>query len=340
MSKLLDLESLDEYLKAQLNGLDGRPEVHQYRGGASNLTFRLDYPERSLIVRRAPPGTKAKGAHDMLREARILSGLRPQFGRVPEVYLACDDTEVIGAPFYVMEKLDGLILRGDLPEGLEVSPEQAARLCESLVETWVALHAVDVADPALAWLDRGTGYVGRQIGGWSKRYRAARTPDAPDFEAVMGWLADHPEDSDHCLIHNDFRFDNLVLDRERPEEVVGVLDWELATIGDPLMDLGAALAYWVQSDDDPGFHVIRRQPTHIPGMFSRDELVGRYLELSGRSVDDFVFYEVYGLFRLAGIAQQIYYRYYHGQFGDEQFADFVKAVQYLEVRCNNIISNQ
>lgn len=333
---LLNLRELDAFLKSELE-LAGSPAVHRFQGGASNLTFRLTYPDRQLIVRRPPPGTKARGAHDMLREARILEGLRPQFDKVPEVYLTCDDERICGAPFYVMEPIDGLILRGDVPEGLELEEGRAGRLCESLVETWVALHAVATDRPELAWLDRGTGYVQRQIAGWTRRYRDARTPDVPDFEAVMDWLADHPEDTERCLIHNDFRFDNLVLDPAQPERVIGVLDWELATVGDPLMDLGAALAYWVQADDEPGFHLIRRQPTHVPGMYTREQILDRYRVLSGRDIGDFTFYEVYGLFRLAGIAQQIYYRYYHGQFGDKQFAAFGKAVAYLETRCIKII---
>lgn len=334
MTLPFDLQRVDAYLKQRLDGLDGTPEVTAFQGGASNLTFRFVYPARRLILRRPPPGRKAKGAHDMGREYRILNGLRPHFPRVPRTYLCCDDEDIAGAPFFVMEELEGVILRGDLPADMSISEFEAEKLCDALIDTLVDLHKVDMVHAELTWLERGEGYVGRQISGWTRRYRDARTPDAAAFDEVIDWLERHqPEDRPHCLIHNDFRFDNLVLDPDQLHVVVGVLDWELATAGDPLMDLGASLAYWVQADDDPKFQMLRRQPTHLPGMLSREQLVARYLQAAEIELDDFSFYEIYGLFRLAGIAQQIYYRHYHGQFRDDRFAQFIHAVNYLEQRC-------
>ena len=189
-------------------------------------------------------------------------------------------------------------------------------------------------------MNKGEGYVRRQVEGWSTRFRNARTDDAPDSEQVMAWLAEHqPADVGHCLIHNDFRFDNLVLDRDDPTRPIGVLDWEMATVGDPLMDLGGTLSYWVQDDDDEFFRQFRRQPTQLPGMLSREQVVDYYCTEMGFSMtaEQWRFYEVFGLFRLAVIAQQIYYRYFHKQTTNESYAIFGPATQYLEVRCRSII---
>jgi aminoglycoside phosphotransferase (APT) family kinase protein len=325
-------------------GLDGVPDVRQFSGGASNLTYLLRYPRRDLILRRPPRGAKARSAHDMSREFTIQSRLRPAFGYVPAMVAFCDDPAVIGSDFYVMERLEGTILRQDLPAGLTLDPAQARILCTNALDVLVDLHRVDPAAVGLDRLGRGEGYVGRQVAGWSDRYRRARTDDAADYGPVTAWLdGNQPPDSDSCLIHNDFRFDNLVLGTDPssgpPLEVVGVLDWEMATVGDPLMDLGGAMAYWVQADDDETFSMFRRQPTHLPGMFTRAEAVAFYCARTGRSVsaEQWRFYEVFGLFRLGVIAQQIYYRYFHGQTHNEAYAVFGPAARYLAVRCRRLV---
>jgi aminoglycoside phosphotransferase (APT) family kinase protein len=296
-------------------GIDGTPEVLQFVGGASNLTYLLRYPSgRDLILRRPPTGTKARGAHDMRREHDIQRALAPVFPPVARMVAYCGDEGVVGSEFYVMERLVGTVLRRDLPPELGLDEAGVAALCRNAVDVLVALHEVDVQAAGLDGLDRGDGYVDRQVGGWSERYRRARTPDVPDLEATMAWLDAHrPTDRPHTLIHNDFRFDNLVLDPSDPTRVVGVLDWEMATVGDPLMDLGGALAYWAQADDDPAFLALRRQPTHSPGMLTRDGVLDRYLGARGLDVtpEQWRFYEVFGIFRLAGIAQQIYFRFHH-----------------------------
>lgn len=335
-----DVEAVRAWLADNGCTLDGTIAVQQFGGGASNLTYSLRAGDQDLILRRPPTGRKAKGAHDMGREFRIQQGLSGVFPLVPEMVALCEDESVLGAPFYVMRRIDGLILRRDLPEGVELDEHQARRLCTNALDVLIDLHKVDLGATPLTDLDRGPGYVERQVSGWSKRFAAARTPDVGDFEAVMSWLDEHqPADLEHTMIHNDFRFDNLVLDRTDPTRVIGVLDWELATVGDPLMDLGSTLAYWVQADDDEFFQGFRMQPTHLPGMLARNEAAHYYLDAFGISLSDqdALFYEVFGLFRLAVIAQQIYYRYFHKQTTNERYAIFGPATQYLESRCRRLI---
>ena len=316
------------------------PEVSQFSGGASNLTYVLRSPGVDLVMRRPPAGTKARGAHDMKREYRVQAALRAVYPLVPRMVGLCEDHSVIGSDFYVMERVEGVILRKEIPRELRLDRVTTRRLAESAVDALVELHSVDISAAGLDDLDRGDGYVRRQVEGWSARYRRARTPDVPDFVPVMKWLSAHqPEDVGHCLIHNDFRFDNLVLDPADVPHVIGVLDWEMATVGDPLMDLGGALAYWVQEGDGPVFTAFRRQPTNAPGMLTRQQVVERYAEKSGLEIDagSWRFYEVFGLFRLAVIAQQINHRYYHGQTTNPAFRAFRPAVSFLEQRCLRII---
>ena len=319
----------------------GTPEVRQFPGGASNLTYLLRYPDRELILRRPPNGAKARGAHDMRREFTIQSGLAPVFGYVPPMVAFCDDPAVLGSDFYVMSRLEGTILRRDLPPGMTLTTEEAETLCTGFLDVLVELHDVDPGAAGLADLGRGDGYVGRQVRGWSDRFRAARTENVGDLEAVMAWLdREQPADVATCVIHNDYRLDNVVLATGTDAlQVVGVLDWEMATLGDPLMDLAGAMAYWIQGDDDADFQAFRRQPTHLPGMLSRSEMVDYYTARRGLPVtpEQWRFYEVFGLFRLAVIAQQIYYRFHHGQTTNPAYARFLPVVHYLDRRCARLI---
>ena len=320
--------------------LEGTPDVRQFPGGASNLTYLLSYPNRELILRRPPSGVKAKSAHDMSREFTIQSKLAPVFSYVAGMVAFCEDQDVIGSDFYVMERLDGTILRRDLPEGLTLPPEDARTLCTRFLDVLVELHSVEPSSAGLDDLGKGSGYVARQVGGWSHRFRQARTDNVGDYERVMAWLDEHqPADVATCVIHNDFRLDNVVLAPDDPLRIVGVLDWEMATLGDPLMDLGGALAYWIQADDEEAFRMLRRQPTHVPGMLTRAEMVDHYTSQMGLSVtpEQWRFYEVFGLFRLGAIAQQIYYRYHHGQTTNEDSAAFLPVVQHLDERCNRLL---
>ena len=331
---------------ADAAGLGERPGVRQFTGGASNLTYLLRYPTRDLILRRAPSGTKARGAHDMRREYVIQSALAPAFPYVAPMVGFCDDTSVIGGDFYAMERIDGLIPRATWPAGVELTPAQARRLCLNVADVYAELHSVDVAgvDPAgtgLAALGKGNGYVRRQVDGWSTRFRDAHTPDNPEFTDVMAWLDAHqPGDVATCVIHNDFKIDNLVFSHDDPTRVVGVLDWEMATLGDPLMDLGGALAFWIQADDSDELRMTKRVPTDLPGMITRDEFMRAYCERMGfdLTAEQWRFYEVFGLFRNAVIAQQIYYRYFHGQTTNEMFALFGPAVQILDRRIAEVLA--
>jgi aminoglycoside phosphotransferase (APT) family kinase protein len=335
-----DVQAVRAWLAGQGTVLGDDVEVQQFGGGASNLTYSVRDDRHDLILRRPPGGRKARGAHDMGREYRIQDGLAGVFPLVPEMVALCEDESVIGSPFYVMRRVDGLIPRRDLPPGVELDEGQARSLCTNALDVLIDLHGVDVDATPLAAMNRGDGYVERQVSGWSRRFRDARTDDVGDYEAVMVWLGEHqPGDVAHCLIHNDFRFDNLVLSREDPTRPVGVLDWEMATVGDPLMDLGGTMAYWVTDHDDDFFREFRRQPSNLPGMFTREEAVAYYCERTGHALSEeqWRFYEVFGLFRLGVIAQQIYYRFFHGQTTNEAYARFGPAARYLEHRCRAVI---
>lgn len=323
------------------DGLAGTPDVRQFPGGASNLTYGLTWPGDDgpdLILRRPPGGAKAQGAHDMGREHRIQAALAPVFPLVPQMVAHCDDESVIGSPFYVMTRVEGVIPRRDL--GLDLDPLKTAALCQDVWEVLIDLHSVDLDAAGLRDLGKGEGYVARQVAGWTARLGNAATDDLGDWAAITDWLdREQPDDVATCLIHNDFRFDNLVLSPGEPVRVAAVLDWEMATLGDPLMDLGGSMSYWVQDDDDEFFRQFRRQPSNAPGMWTRQQIVDHYCQRMGFAVtaDQWRFYEVFGLFRLAVIAQQIWYRYYHRQTTNEAYAVFGPAVGALEQRCRWIL---
>ena len=328
-----DVAAMHAWLHSYIN-IDELPEVLQFRSGASNLTYLLQYPGRELVLRRPPVGTKAVSAHDMKREYLIQSRLHSVYSLVPGMIALCEDHSVMGSDFYVMERVVGQIFRRDIAQ--EITASDIEVMADSLISGLVQLHGVDAS--ILGELNKGPGYVARQVQGWSKRYRNALTDDVPDGEKIMAWLeTNKPEDVDSCIIHGDWRIDNVVFDLEH-SRIAGVLDWELATVGDPLMDLGSALAYWVDHDDEPGFAALRRQPSHLPGMPTREQFVAKYLQLSGRKCDDFTFYEVFGLFRLAVIIQQIWARYSAGQTTNPAFAGFGEAVNTLINRAEGKIA--
>jgi aminoglycoside phosphotransferase (APT) family kinase protein len=334
-----DVARVDAYLKQHVGDLQGMPLVQQFPGGASNLTYLLGYANRELVLRRPPRGAKPGAAHDMLREARVMRALKPSYPYVPAVLACCDDPAVLGQDFYVMERFYGTILRRDLPAELHLDRGDVRRLCLGFVDRLVELHQVDASQPPLRELGKGEGYIARQVAGWSERWRQAGTEGSDPCEDVLAWLEVHQPAHDNaaCVIHNDYRFDNVVLAPDDPLRIVGVLDWEMATIGDPLMDLGSSLAYWVQADDDKTFQSFRRQPTHEPGMLTRAEVVAYYGERSGLDVARFGFYEVFGLFRLMVIIQQIFRRYALGQTTNPQFAGFGDAARYMGLRCRRLI---
>lgn len=330
--------NINETQLGDIGALQGEMKVSQYSGGASNWTYCLSFDNTSLILRRPPAGTKAKGAHDMGREYRLQSSLMPVYNKVPKMLGYTDDESVIGAEFYVMQKIDGIIPRKHFPRGVNLSAEQARKLCEVALDELISLHNVDYKAANLAHIAKGEGYAERQISGWINRYSKAKTWNVPSGKKIMLWLENNmPSKETICITHNDYRFDNLVLDTQDPTNILGVLDWELATLGDPLMDLGNSLAYWIEADDDFLAKSTQRQPTHLPGMMTRQEVINYYCEKQNLEPKDFAFYQVYGLFRLAGIVQQIYYRYHHKQTRNKAYKNMWVFVHYLLYRCNKVI---
>lgn len=338
----LDTDMIGSYLRDRIAGLHGEMKVSQFPSGFSNLTYLISIGDREMVLRRPPFGKKAKTAHDMGREYRMLKALRPYFRYCPEVLHFCDDHGIMGCDFYVMERIQGIILRKKFPVGLELTPDENRKLCERLVEVHAELHNLDWKAAGLEDFGNPSGYVKRQVDGWIRRYRDSKTPDAPDFEKLMQWLEDNmPPDTDRpSIIHNDYKFDNVVLNEADPLRIIGVLDWEMATVGDPLMDLGSSLAYWVNHDDPDYLKAASQLATFMPGMMKRKDIVEYYAKLAGRDVSGFLYYYCFGLFRLAVIAQQIYYRYYHGQTRDKRFEMLILIVLALYEASGKLISGE
>lgn len=334
----LDLGRLSAYLRATLPVPVDTLAVEQFPGGHSNLTYLVRVDGQEYVLRRPPFGNQVKSAHDMGREFRVLSALAPVFPPAPRPVLYCDDPSVLGAPFYLMERRRGIVLRRMLPEDFRLDAATASELSAALLDTLAALHRLDYRAIGLGEFGKPEGYVARQVRGWTERYHAAETEAIPEMDAVAVWLAEHlPPERGAAVIHNDFKFDNLLLDPERPSRVVAVLDWEMATIGDPLMDLGTALAYWVEPNDPAEFRAVALGPTTLPGMWSRARLVDEYAHRTGVAVENVDFYFVYGLFKLAGVLQQIYARFVRGHTHDERFAGMNRTVAILARQAARVV---
>ena len=327
----LDVARLADYLATALPGASRELSVEQFLHGHSNLTYLIKVGADEWVLRRPPFGNRVKTAHDMGREYRILSRLCHVYPQAPRPVLFCEDEAILGAPFYLMERKSGVILRGSPSPDRAIPPDLVRRLCETLVDRMAELHALDYRAAGLEDLGKPQGYVERQVAGWTKRYQDARTDLIPDIDRTINWLAENrPAESQAAtMIHNDFKFDNLVLDPTELTKIVAVLDWEMATLGDPLMDLGTTLAYWTEaSDPEPLQHHIVG-PTRVPGSLTRRELVERYALVTGRDVTSMLFCYVCGLFKVAVIAQQIYARYKRGTTSDPRFAVFNQLVAAL-----------
>jgi aminoglycoside phosphotransferase (APT) family kinase protein len=324
----LDLASLGAFLQSRFADWTGPVVVEQFPQGYSNLTYLVRIGQRELVLRRPPVGARIKTAHDMGREFRILSHLAGVYPKAPRPLAFCADESVLGAPFYVMERVSGVILRARPPAGIDLDPPLLRRLSESFIDGLAELHAVDLAAAGLSDLGRPEGYVARQVEGWTKRYQNARTDDIADLERTASWLQEHkPAESGACLIHNDYKYDNLVLDPADLSRIRAVLDWEMATLGDPLMDLGSALGYWVDGDDPEDWRRHSFGVTTLPGNLTREQLIERYAARSGRAVRHAVFLYAYGLFKIAVIVQQIYARYKQGLTRDARFARLIEIVR-------------
>ena len=322
----LDAVRLRAWLSSVVAGMDGEIEIRQFPSGFSNLTYLVKCDDYQFILRRPPVGSKVKAAHDMKREYRILSALHPVYPAAPKPLAYCDDQEVIGAPFYIMERIQGVILRGKKPEGFDCTPELAKRCCETFVDNLVHLHAVDYNAIGLADLRKEGSFTQRQVDGWINRYRGSQTDDIPAIEQLATYLKKNcPEDTDAVFIHNDYKFDNIVLAPDKLSHIIGVLDWEMCTIGDPLMDLGVVLSYW-NEPKDISIGMVPCFLTLEPGCMTRQEVVNAYWERTGRDVSNIMFYYIYGLLKLSVIAQQIYFRYKQGLTKDERFAGLIYVV--------------
>jgi len=325
-----DPERLRPFLAAAFPDAAGPISVRQFQKGHSNLTYLVALGDREAVLRRAPFGAKVKSAHDMRREFTILSAIQEVYPRVPRPIAFCDDESVIGARFYLMERVRGLILRGDAALRGSFTPELLSASSTALVDNLVDLHAIDLVRTGLLSLGRPEGYVSRQVSGWTDRYFRARTDEIPAMESIAAWLAGHmPPEGGATLVHNDYKYDNVVLDPADPTRVVAVLDWEMATVGDPLMDLGTMLGYWIDADDPEEMRARPSGPTFLPGSLTRVQVVERYQRRTGRAVGSALFHYVFALFKIAVIVQQIYKRYVEGHTSDPRFAQLGRWVAVL-----------
>jgi len=321
--------TLKKYLQENnlIENVDSLLEVSQFSTGFSNLTYLLQIENKEMVLRRPPFGASKRG-HDMGREYKVLSGLNKTFPKVPKVYAYTEDDSVLGASFYVMEKIDGIILSSKEAKKRNVSPEEFPTIAKNWMSTFVELHQVDYEAIGLGDLGRPEGYVERQVRNWGKQYLKAATDDIPEAEKVMKWLDENqPTTYDHALIHNDYKYDNVVFKDDTWQEVNAILDWEMSTLGDPLMDLGTSIAYWSMATDADIIVNGWPSPTTMEGNPGRNELVEMYAQLSGRPINNLVFYYAFGLFKIAVIIQQIYYRYDKGFTQDERFANLNQATQ-------------
>jgi aminoglycoside phosphotransferase (APT) family kinase protein len=336
----LDLTALEQYLRGHLPELIGEAplskatiELEQFPGGHSNLTYLVRLGGREFVLRRPPVGPVAPTAHDMPREYRLLSAIHPFFDLAPRPYLLCEDPSVVGVPFYLMERRRGLVVRREIPSQIGDNLELRRRVSESLVDTLARLHRVDIYASGLVSIGKPIGFVTRQVRGWTDRWQRSKTTELPEIDSVIKWLEDRipPEpDPEHgrpaTLVHNDFKLDNVMLDPNDPARVVAVLDWEMCTVGDPLIDFGIFLCYWAQKDDPEARRDSISPVTTEPGWMTRADIIDRYEIQTGRDLSGIAFYETFALFKVAVVLQQIFYRYFRGQTHDERFKDFDKRV--------------
>ena len=319
--EVFEVAKVADFCRGRIPGSDNELKVRQFGGGKANLTYLLDYGTHQYVLRRPPLGPVAASAHDMGREFKVLSRLYEQFPLAPRAFLFCEDPELIGAPFFVMERREGVVVRGRVPDIYSAYPDAARRMSTGLVDALAAFHAVDYAAVGLGDLGEPTGFIARQIEGWYKRWHKAKNEEVPAMDAVYEWLKAHqPTTSHFSLVHNDYKLDNVMLDQDDPGKLVAIFDWDMCTLGDPLADLGSLLCYWTEPDDPPLWQAMSMMPTGNLGFLRRDELVERYVRGCGRDVSHIQFYHALGLYRLTVIIAQIYIRYVRGQTQDHRFA--------------------
>lgn len=334
----LNTENLAEFLRDKIGV--GEISISQFPGGSSNLTYCIKIGDTEYVLRRPPFGNQVKSAHDMSREFNVLEKLSKVYPPAPKPLIYCDDENVIGSEFYLMERRNGLIIRGKSPPVLENSPESQRKVCESFVENLAQLHSFDYKKIGLENLGKPEGYAVRQVEGWTKRYFNAKTDEHAEVENAIQWLNNNiPESTGATLVHNDYKFDNIMLNPTDLTEIIAVLDWEMTTIGEPLMDLGTSLGYWMSKEVGEQMLSMPFNPRVLMENISRRELVEIYAEKSGRNVSDMLFYYVFGTFKIAVIAQQIYFRYAKGFTQDSRFATFNHFVNALGKIALNAINS-
>ncbi|MFQ6672436.1 MAG: phosphotransferase family protein [Candidatus Tectimicrobiota bacterium] len=322
-----DFVALEGYLSGRLPVATGPLEVEQFPGGHSNLTYLLRYGEAEFAMRRPPLGPVAPTAHDMSREYRVLNGLWSVFSPAPRPYLLCEDPSVIGAPFYVMERRRGLVVRREEPSEWNENPGIRRRVSEALVDVMADLHGVDYSAAGLGNLGKPDGFVARQVKGWAGRWEQAKEREVPAIDRLAQWLAERiPPPPAATLVHGDLKLDNVMLDSEDPGRLVAVLDWEMCTLGDPLVDLGLLLCYWAEPGDPPARREAVTPITAQPGWYTREAIVRRYAEKTRYDVSRIAYYEIFALYKIAVVVQQIYIRWKRGQTQDERFREFDKRV--------------
>ena len=326
----LDLAALSRWLFGKIDGAEQGFTVEQFPCGHSNLTYLLRIDDREYVLRRGPLGPVAAKAHDMAREFRVLEMVHPYFPEAPKVFHLCEDASVLGGVFFLMERRHGVVLRDDVPPELACAPNYAKLVSESFIDTIVRLHAINISKTGLSALGRPEGFLERQVLGWGDRWNRAKTEESPQMDRVIRWLVEHrPHSPEATLVHNDYKLDNVMIRFGSVNEIEAVLDWEMATVGDPLADLGLTLCYWAWASA-PQLRT-RALPalTSQPGWYTRDQFVQRYAERSGRDVSKISYYEVLGILKLAVILQQIYFRFSRGQTRDTRFQDFDARVRGL-----------
>jgi aminoglycoside phosphotransferase (APT) family kinase protein len=326
-----DLAAVERYLRDHIEDLpEGELEVRQFPSGASNLTYLLKVGDWEGVLRRPPLGPVPPKAHDMGRESHVLARLHEAYPLAPKPYFFCDDESVIGAPFYVMERRAGVVVDDSLPEGVEPNPKLCRGISRMVADTLAELHAVDPDEADLGNIGRPEGFLERQVRGWIGRYEGARTDEIEEVGPLAAWLAGNiPESPQPAIIHNDYKLNNLILNPDDLTDVRAVLDWEMATVGDPLFDLAVSLSYWTEPADSQELKEVMPTVTSTPGFMTREEFMERYAYRSGRDLSDMHWYMVFGYFKLAVILQQIYARWRKGQTRDARFADFDKRVRTL-----------
>lgn len=338
----LNLEILESFLRKNIRDIpDGPLELLQFSAGHSNLTYQIRIGEWEAVLRRPPLGPVAPKAHDMEREFKIISEIHPFFEAAPKPILFSNDESIVGAPFFLMERKHGVLIDTKFPKDIKPTKELGRQLSEIMVDELVKLHSIDYKKTGLVKMSKPNGFIERQVHGWITRYERAKTDEIKEAEVAMKWLSEHiPTQQDATIIHYDYKFNNAMFNEDLTK-MVGLFDWEMTTVGDPLADLGVAMSYWMQKDDPEllkkGFG--EEPVTVMDGFMTRNEFIESYANKSGRDIWDMNFYMTFAYFKLAVIAQQIYYRYKKGQTQDERFAKFDQFVKTLMIHCKDVLSS-